>query len=365
MPRLNVDKLHSGLVCRRKHHASAERAARENLRFYACSVLGSGTYGKVFQCWDAQERQHVAVKQFCRQWDRSSTDQLEQASYRELAILKRCSHPNIVPIIALLFDSAHQTYFGAKFEGGFAMPLCRGGDLHHWLEDRYYRRIDIPIDIKQSLAHQLLSAVCYLHKRSIVHRDIKPGNCMVNEDGSHLYLGDFGLGRQCTVPLRPWYTSEVCTLMYRPPELLLGAKSYGINIDVWSAGLTVARLFAEGDIFAQHNQIGMVYDIFSVFGTPSLQEWPEMAKMRNYTAEALPRWRGSGLASRLSDANKHLVLPLLNGMLQCVPERRTSAKQALQDDFFKHCFRTKTRRAKKRPASDKSALRRRRIRIRL
>lgn len=87
---------------------------------------------------------------------------------------------------------------------------------------------------------QLIDGVGYLHSHRILHRDLKPQNLLLDDEG-HVKLADFGLSRSFTLPTRT-YTHEVVTLWYRAPELLLGAKMYSTAVDLWSLGCIMAEM---------------------------------------------------------------------------------------------------------------------------
>jgi CTD kinase subunit alpha len=91
-----------------------------------------------------------------------------------------------------------------------------------------------PANLK-SLNHQMLSGLAYLHASSILHRDMKGSNILLNAKGE-LKLADFGLARVYEKGRRADYTNRVITLWYRSPELLLGETIYGGEVDCWSAG---------------------------------------------------------------------------------------------------------------------------------
>jgi CTD kinase subunit alpha len=87
----------------------------------------------------------------------------------------------------------------------------------------------------KSLSQQMLAGLSYLHRKSILHRDMKGSNILLNSQGI-LKLADFGLARFYNKKKRHDHTNRVITLWYRSPELLMGETVYGASVDMWSAG---------------------------------------------------------------------------------------------------------------------------------
>ena len=65
--------------------------------------------------------------------------------------------------------------------------------------------------------YQLLAGINYCHAHRVIHRDLKPGNLLIDKNGA-LKIADFGLARAFGVPLRA-YSHHVVTLWYRAPEV--------------------------------------------------------------------------------------------------------------------------------------------------
>ena len=82
---------------------------------------------------------------------------------------------------------------------------------------------------------QLLSGLHYLHVKKILHRDIKSANILVTRNNV-IKIADWGLARTYLDSTKQDFTNPVVTLWYRSPELLLGCKRYGSEVDIWSMG---------------------------------------------------------------------------------------------------------------------------------
>lgn len=154
---------------------------------------------------------------------------------------------------------------------------------------------------------QLLEGLAYCHSHSILHRDLKPQNLLIDREG-HIKLADFGLARSFTIPLRT-YTHEVVTLWYRAPELLLGTKFYTMAIDIWSLGCIFAEMvrkfkkipkisilkispnlqITKRPIFHGDSEIDQIFRIFRVLGTPDDKIWPGVTELPDFKA-IFPKW---------------------------------------------------------------------------
>ena len=109
---------------------------------------------------------------------------------------------------------------------------------------------------------QTLLGLEYLHQNWILHRDLKPNNLLVDAKGC-LKLGDFGLAKYFGSPNR-LYTHEVVTRWYRAPELLFGAKKYGVGVDIWAVGCILAELLLRIPFLAGERCLDQLSKIFQV-----------------------------------------------------------------------------------------------------
>lgn len=105
----------------------------------------------------------------------------------------------------------------------------------------------------KTLMLQLVSATALMHSQWIVHRDLKTSNLLMNNRGQ-IKVADFGLARYLGEPTPP-LTQLVVTLWYRSPELLLGAKEYGTEVDMWSIGCIFGELLSKEPLLQGKNEV--------------------------------------------------------------------------------------------------------------
>lgn len=208
-------------------------------RYKEYKLIGSGTYAKVYKALDLQNDTIVALKII----QINQKEGMPSTALREISILRSISHPNIIEILNIVHK---EDILCIVFE-------FMDYDLLGYIEKNRNSRY---------LMYQLVSGIHYLHTHYIVHRDLKPHNILVNKNGI-LKIADFGLAR--TINIMDFsYSSEVVTLWYRAPELLMGCSDYKYEIDIWSLGCILFEMVAQKPLLpgnSKENQLKLCREI--------------------------------------------------------------------------------------------------------
>ena len=145
-------------------------------------VLGRGGMSVVYVAEQIRLARKVALKVLTNElaWD----EQFRERFVRESHIAATIDHPNIIPI-----------YDAGEADGLLliAMRFVQGPDLKEIL-----KRGTLGVGRTIFLIEQLASALDAAHAHALVHRDVKPGNILVEESTDHAYLTDFGVAKQTT-----------------------------------------------------------------------------------------------------------------------------------------------------------------------
>jgi serine/threonine protein kinase/tetratricopeptide (TPR) repeat protein len=283
------------------------RAAPRRLGEYELlSELGRGGMGIVYRAWQPSLRRQVALKKLVRTGDAKTESRFQ----REIRALGRVEHPNLVKIFTSGSDGEHTFYAMELVEGA---PLSAVGerlqrevksaetvDLDSWqsalsttceearkaerslsesgeddafqpprAEDTVNRSSSQVSDDEAAeertravwkstyvrkaveLTRQVALAAHALHEVGVVHRDIKPGNIMISQDGSQAVLMDLGLAQLADDQEgRLTRTRQfVGTLRYASPEQVLAVGSIDRRSDIYSLGATLWELLTLRPIF--------------------------------------------------------------------------------------------------------------------
>ncbi|KAG1881274.1 kinase-like protein [Suillus subluteus] len=280
--------------------------------------MGSGAYGVVVSAVDEISGETVAIKLVTRIFDKV---QLAKRALREIALLRHfSSHENITGLIDVdaISPDFQEVYI-------FMEPM--EADLHQIIKSGQH----LSNEHVQYFLYQILRGMKYVHSAAVIHRDLKPGNLLVNSD-CELKICDFGLSRGFgSAPDEQvgHLTEYVATRWYRAPEIMLAFRGYTRAIDVWSIGCIFAELMLGRPLFKGKDYVDQLNKILDVLGTPEEDVINRIGsdKAQLYI-RSLPVKKAALLWKLLPTADMQ-ALDLLQKMLSFDPSARISVPDAL------------------------------------
>ncbi|KAM3133861.1 hypothetical protein pb186bvf_013976 [Paramecium bursaria] len=168
----------------------------------------------------------------------------EENVRNELLIQIKLNHKHIIKIQET-FEDDYYLYI--------VLEHCAKGNLYQRLQQGRFTEKEV-----FDLLHQVLSGLDYLHSRGIVHRDIKPDNILIHEDGTYK-ICDFGWSIQLL-------NDQVCdpvlcgTTEYMPPEVIMN-QPHDYKIDIWSLGVVIYETIHGKTPFGNTNKVMIMQNI--------------------------------------------------------------------------------------------------------
>jgi serine/threonine protein kinase len=283
-------------------------------------AVGRGAYGVVGAVENVETGEKLAVKRVANAFE----DLVDgKRVVREIRLLRQLRHENINYIKDLTVRTHDDE------DDVYIVTELMDTDLHKVI----YSSQPLLDDHVQFFIYQVLRGLKYLHSAHVLHRDLKPGNLLVNGN-CDLKICDFGLARADAEENKLAMTSYVVTRWYRAPELLF-LKEYTGAIDIWSVGCIFAELLGRKPLFQGRDFRHQLSVIFEKLGKPNRDQLTIVPnpKVREYIASLDVPEKARHLSTWLPNASPS-ALDLLDKMLRFVPAERMTATDALAHPYL-------------------------------
>ncbi|KAL6104945.1 nlk [Pungitius sinensis] len=284
--------------------------------------IGYGAFGVVWSVTDPRDGKRVALKKMPNVFQNLVSC---KRVFRELKMLSFFKHENVLSALDIL-QPPHIDYF----EEIYVVTELMQSDLHKIIVSPQ----PLSSDHAKVFLYQILRGLKYLHSAGILHRDIKPGNLLVNSN-CVLKICDFGLARVEESDESRHMTQEVVTQYYRAPEILMGSRHYSNSIDIWSVGCIFAELLGRRILFQAQSPIQQLDLITDLLGTPCMEAMRTACEgARTHILRGPHKQPSLPVLYSLSGQATHEAVHLLCRMLVFDPAKRISAKDALAHPYL-------------------------------
>ncbi|EGD92960.1 CMGC/CDK/CRK7 protein kinase [Trichophyton tonsurans CBS 112818] len=282
------------------------------------SVVGAGTYGKVFKAVHVFTKNMVALKRIRMEGEK---DGFPITAVREIRLLQHLHHQNVVSLQEVMVEKNECfmvfEYLSHDLTGLINHPTFVLSSAH-----------------KKHLAKQMFEGLNYLHHRGVLHRDIKAANILISNQGQ-LKFADFGLARFFSKSRQLDYTNRVITIWYRPPELLLGETRYGPAVDIWSAACVYMEMFTKKAIFpGDGSELNQIDKLYNSLGTPTRADWPDIIDMPWFELMRPAERKKRVFEDLYRDCLSPAALDLVASIFQYDASKRPSAEEILAHPYF-------------------------------
>ncbi|KAH9791380.1 Shaggy-related protein kinase zeta [Citrus sinensis] len=304
---------------------------KQTISYMAERVVGTGSFGIVFQAKCLETGETVAIKKVLQ--DRRYKN-------RELQLMRLMDHPNVI--------SLKHCFFSTTSKDELFLNL-----VMEYVPETMYRVLKHYSSMNQRMPLiYIFRGLAYIHTvPGVCHRDVKPQNLLVDPLTHQVKLCDFGSAKVLValaaysmasgdisslvapklvegdeLPLFPYPVVElqvkgeanisyICSRYYRAPELIFGATEYTTSIDIWSAGCVLAELL-----------------LGQVLGTPTREEIRCMNP--NYTDFRFPQIKAHPWHKVFHKRMPPEAIDLASRLLQYSPSLRCTALEACAHPFF-------------------------------
>ncbi|KAF7069242.1 hypothetical protein CFC21_074901 [Triticum aestivum] len=290
---------------------------KQSVSYIAEHVVGTGSFGVVFQAKCRETGEVVAIKKVLQD---------KRYKNRELQIMHMLDHPNIVGLKHYFFSTTERNELYLNLVLEFVPETVNR-------MARQYNRMNqrVPLIYVKLYTYQICRALAYIHNCvGICHRDIKPQNVLVNPHTHQLKICDFGSAK-VLVKGEP-NISYICSRYYRAPELIFGATEYTTAIDLWSTGCVMAELLLGQPLFPGESGVDQLVEIIKVLGTPTREEIKCMNP--NYTEFKFPQIKAHPWHKVFQKKLPPEAMDLVSRFLQYSPDLRCTAMEACMHPFF-------------------------------
>ena len=202
-------------------------------RYELLAEVGRGGFARVWKARDLKLGRTVAVKRLLTEAQQGAAGEQTLARFRrEAQAIAQLNHRNIVGV----FDHDRDS------EGDYiVMEFVEGGTLTQYLKEKGGK---LPVPEAVALVQGIAQGLAYAHRKNLVHRDIKPGNILLQSEAGELIpkIVDFGLARVGTESELSLSGYGMGTPWYMPPEQRRDAKSVNHTADIYALGKVLFEL---------------------------------------------------------------------------------------------------------------------------